>query len=40
MERQEKEDILKALVKLVLIQSRRGETLSIPEFGALSDALW
>lgn len=35
-----KEDILKALAKAGIDPIRRGETLSIPEFGALSDALW
>ncbi len=35
-----KEDILKALAKAGIDTIRRGETLSIPEFGALSDALW
>ena len=35
-----KEEILHALESSGIDPSRRGETLSIPEFAALSDALW
>jgi 16S rRNA (adenine1518-N6/adenine1519-N6)-dimethyltransferase len=38
--KEKKEHILEALSKAGVEPSRRGETLSIPEFGALSDALY
>jgi len=38
--KQNKEQIISALNEVGIVESRRGETLSIEEFGRLSDALY